>query len=325
MRTPVSPALKLVAILCLLAPAAAQAAEPFPNRPVRLVVPLFTGAATDIVARRLGESLAQGLGQSVVVDNRPGASTTLGANLVAKSTPDGHTLLVATTSTLAVVPNVMKTPYDTVKDLQPIAAFCVAPFVFLTSAESKFRTLDDLLGAARANPGKVSYGSSGTGTITHMAVELLGLASKVNFAHVPYKGVTGAYVDVIAGRLDFLTDAPASSQGQIKAGRMRALAVTGPKRSSLMPGVPTVAELGLREAESDFVTGVVAPAGTPRPVVARLQGEILRIARSQEFRDFLAAQGYDSQIFDGAEFSNRVRNELAVWARVVRERGIKAE
>ena len=319
-------ALKIL-VACSLAFAAAtvSAAESYPSRPVRAIVPLFTGAGTDIIARRMTSQLAQALGQSVVVDNRPGASTMLGTQLVAKSTPDGYTLLVATTSTLSVLPSVMKPPYDTVKDLMPIAAFCVSPFVVVVSGESRIRTLNDLIAAARAAPGKLTFGSSGTGTLTHMAVELLGVVAKVNLQHVPYKGVTGAYADILGGRIDFVADSPASTLPNIKAGRFRALAVTSPKRSPLLPDVQTVAELGLAGAESDFVTGLLAPAGTAKDVIARLQGETLKIARSAEFREFLAQQGYDPLALNSEEFSARIRTELVKWAKVVRERNIKVE
>lgn len=307
------------------ATASAGAAESYPSRPVRAVVPLFAGAGTDIIARQMTSLLAQSLNQSVVVDNRPGASTMLGTNLVAKSTPDGHTLLVATTSTLSVLPNVMKPPYDTVRDLVPIAAFCVSPFVMVVSGESRMKTLPDLIAAARAAPGKLTFGSSGTGTLTHMVVELFGVVAKVNLQHIPYKGVTGAYQDILGGRIDFVSDSPASTLPNIKAGRFRALAVTSPKRSALLPDVPTMAELGLAAAESDFVTGLLAPTGVPKSVVARLQSETLRIARSAEFQAFLAQQGYEPLALNSEEFSTRVRTELAKWSKVVRERNIKVE
>ena len=303
----------------------ARAAESYPSRPVRLVVPLFAGAGTDIIARTMAASLSQGLNQSVVVDNRPGASTTLGTHLVAKSTPDGYTLLVATTSTLSVLPNVMKPPYDTLNDLVPIAAFCVSPFVMVVSTESRMKTLGDLIAAARAAPGKLTFGSSGTGTLTHMVVELFGVVAKVNLQHIPYKGVTGAYQDILGGRIDFVSDSPASALPNIKAGRFRALAVTSPKRSPLLPDVPTMAELGLAAAESDFVTGLLAPAGAPKPVIARLQSETLRIARSPEFQAFLAQQGYEPLSLNTEEFATRIRTELAKWNAVVRERNIKVE
>ena len=303
----------------------AAAGESYPSRPVRAVVPLFAGAGTDIIARKMTSQLAQALGQSVVVDNRPGASTTLGTQLVAKSTPDGYTLLVATTSTLSVLPTVMKPPYDTVKDLVPIGAFCVSPFVVVVSGESRIRTLNDLITAARAAPGKLTFGSSGTGTLTHMAVELFGVVAKVNFQHIPYKGVTGAYADILGGRIDFVADSPASTLPNVKAGRFRALAVTSPKRSPLLPEVQTMAELGLPAAESDFVTGLLAPAGTAKDVIARLQAETLKIARSAEFKDFLAQQGYEPLALNSEEFSARVRTELVKWANVVRERNIKVE
>ena len=321
--------LKHCLVGCLLAIASANAsaaaAETYPARPIRAIVPLFTGAGTDIIARRMTAQLGQALGQQIVIDNRPGASTTLGTNLVAKGTPDGYTLLVATTSTLSVIPAVMKTPYDTMKDLVPIAAFCVSPFVYVVSSESRFKTLNDLIAGARAAPAKITFGSSGTGTLTHMVVELLAVVAKVNFQHVPYKGVTGAYTDILGGRIDFVSDAPASTLPNIRAGRFRALAITTLKRSPQLPDVPTMSELGYAGAESDFVTGLLGPANLPKPIVARLQSETLKVARSAEFRDFLAQQGYESLALSGDEFAARVKKELAQWEKVVRERNIKVE
>jgi len=307
------------------AAALAGAAETYPARPVRLVVPLFAGAGTDIIARTMAVSLGQALSQQIVIDNRPGASTTLGTNLVAKATPDGYTLLVATTSTMSVLPTVMKAPYDSVKDLVPIASFCVAPIVTVVWSESRYKTLPDLVSAARASPGKLTYGSSGTGTLTHMVVELFGVVTKTQLQHIPYKGVTGAYADILGGRIDFVMDAPAATLPNIKAGRFRALSISTPKRSSLMPEVPTLAEMGYAAAESDFVTGLFAPAGTPKPVAARLQADTLRIARSPEFRDFLALQGYEPLPMDTEAFSGRIRTELKKWQDLVRERNIKVE
>jgi putative tricarboxylic transport membrane protein len=325
MRNPAANTMLAFALTLAAATAYAGAAESYPSRPVRLIVPLFAGAGTDIIARQMASLLANGLGQSAVIDNRPGASTTLGTNLVAKSTPDGYTLLVATTSTLSVLPNVMKPPYDTLKDLVPVAAFCVSPFVMVVAAESRIKTAGDLIAAARAAPAKLTFGSSGTGTLTHMVVELFGVVAKVNLQHIPYKGVTGAYADVLGGRIDLVADAPASALPNIKAGRFRALAVTSPKRSPMLPDVPTMAELGLAAAESDFVTGLIAPTGIPKAVIARLQSETLRVARSTEFRDFLAQQGYEPLALNSEEFSVRIRTELAKWSTVVRERNIKVE
>jgi len=311
--------------LLVASASAALAAETYPSKPLRMVVPLFVGAGTDIIARQMANALSQSLGQNVVVDNKPGASTTLGAGFVAKATPDGYTVLAATTSTLSVLPNIMKPPYDSVKDLTPVAAFCVSPFVYVVATDARIKSLPDLIAAARANPGKPSFGSSGTGTLTHMVVELLAVVAKVNFTHVPYKGVTGAYTDILGGRIDFVADSPASTMSQIKAGRFRAIAVTSPKRSPLLPAVPTVAELGLKDAESDFITGLLVPAGTPPAAINRLQVETLKVAQSQEFRDFLAQQGYEPLAYKADEFAARVRTELVKWRDVVRERNIKVE
>ena len=311
-----------LAALAFCAVAGAAMAQ---DKTIKVIVPLLAGAGTDVIARTFSAALAQGLGQPVIVENKAGAATTLGTNFVAKSTPDGYTLLVATTSTLSVLPNVQKPPYDTLKDLLPIAAFSSSPFVVVVAADSRFKTLAELIAAARAEPGKLTFASSGTGTMTHMVVDLLSVVAKTNLAHIPYKGVTGAYADVIGGRIDLLADAPASTLPQIRGLRMRALAVTSPHRSPMLPNVPTVGELGLAGSEADFVTGLIAPAGTPDAIVARLQSETLKIAQSAAFKDYLAQQGYESLVADGAEFGKIIRAGLAKWANVVRERNIKVE
>jgi len=300
-------------------------AQEYPTKSLRLIVPLLPGSGTDVVARTFAAALGQRLGQSVVVENKAGAATTLGANFVAKSSPDGYTLLVATTSTLSVLPTVQATPYDTVKDLAPIAAFSIAPFVLCVSADSRLKTLNDLVATAKAEPGRLTYASSGTGTMTQMAVELVSVVAKINLLHVPYKGVTGAYPDVLGGRIDLIADAPASTLPQIKANKFRALAVTSVRRSPMLPDVPTVAELGLKGAEADFVTGILAPAGTPRVIITRLQNEALKVAQSAEFRDFLAQQGYEPLSSNASDFGMRVREGLTKWAAVVKERNIKVE
>jgi len=300
-------------------------AQEYPTKSLRLIVPLLPGSGTDVVARTFAAALGQRLGQSVVVENKAGAATTLGANFVAKSSPDGYTLLVATTSTLSVLPTVQATPYDTVKDLAPIAAFSIAPFVLCLSADSRLKTLNDLVATAKAEPGRLTYASSGTGTMTQMAVELVSVVAKINLLHVPYKGVTGAYPDVLGGRIDLIADAPASTLPQIKANKFRALAVTSVRRSPMLPDVPTVAELGLKGAEADFVTGILAPAGTPRAIITRLQNEALKVAQSAEFRDFLGQQGYEPLSSNASDFATRVREGLVKWAAVVKERNIKVE
>ena len=317
-------AAKVVASLACFAlfvgPACAQ-----DTKPIHVIVPLLAGAGTDVVTRTFVNALSQRLGQPIVVENKAGGATLVGASYVIKSAPDGYTLLAATTSTLSVLPSVQRTSYDFLRDLVPIAAFSVSPFVFGVAAGSPYKTLPDLISAAKASPGKLTFGSSGTGTLTHMVVELLSVVAKANFAHIPYKGVTGAYADVIGGRIDFLADAPASMMPQVRGGRMRALVVTAPMRMPTFPGVPTVAELGLADAEADFTTGLLAPAGTPAAVVARLQAESLKVAQSPEFHAYLATQGYEPLAADGAEFGRIIKGGLAKWERVVRERNIKVE
>ena len=307
------------ALLC--APAVAQAQD----RAIHVIVPLLAGSGTDVVTRTFVAALSQRLNQPIVVENKAGGATTLGAHFVAKAAPDGLTLLAATTSTLSLLPTVQKPPYDTQKDLVPIAAFSVAPLVFGASAESKHATIADLLAAAKASPGKLTFGSSGTGTLTHMVVELLGVVAQVNFTHVPYKGVTGAYTDVIGGRVDFLADAPASMLPQVRGNRIRALVVTAPQRLPTLPGVPTVAEAGMAGAEADFTTGLLAPSGTPPALLKRYEAAALQVAQSQAFRDYLATQGYEPLAAGSAQFAKIIRDGGAKWERVVRERKIKIE
>jgi tripartite-type tricarboxylate transporter receptor subunit TctC len=311
--------LSAIAILCAIGAARAQ------DKAIHVVVPLLAGSGTDVVTRTFVAALSQRLGQSIVVENKAGGATALGAGYVAKSTPDGLTLLAATTSTLSLLPTVQKPPYDTQKDLAPIAAFSVSPLVFGTSAESKHASVAEMLAAAKANPGKLTFGSSGTGTLTHMAVELLGVVAQVNFTHVPYKGVTGAYTDVIGGRVDFLADAPASMLPHVRGNRIRALVVTAPQRLAQLPNVPTVGEAGLAAAEADFTTGLLAPAGTPAAVMARYETAALQVAQSQAFKDYLASQGYEPLAANGAQFAKIIREGSAKWERVVRERNIKVE
>ncbi len=318
-KTVLAAAAALTLGLLATGPARAQ------DKTIHVIVPLLAGAGTDVVTRTFTAALSQRLGQPIVVENKAGGATMLGASYVAKSAPDGYTLLAATTSTMSVLPSVQKSAQDTLKDLVPIAAFSVSPFVFGVAAESRYKTLQELVAAAKANPGKLTFGSSGTGTLTHMVVELMSVVANANFAHIPYKGVTGAYTDVIGGRIDFLADAPASMQPQVRGGRMRALVVTAPQRLPTFPGVPTVSELGLKDAEADFTTGLFAPAGTPPAVLARYQAEALQVAQSQAFKDYLAKQGYEPLALEGAQFGQAIKDGLAKWERVVKERNIKVE
>jgi tripartite-type tricarboxylate transporter receptor subunit TctC len=312
-------------VLFMASAGPASAADAFPAKPLRLVVPVLAGSGTDIISRPFAASLAQALGQSVVVDNKAGAGTTLGANFVAKSTPDGYTLLMATSSTFSILPAVQKTPYDPVKDLIPIAAFSNSPLIMVLSAEAPYKTLEELIAAAKAAPGKLTYGSTGAGTVTHMAMELFSVVARITLTHVPYKGTSGAYVDVAAGRIDVVVSSPASTLPLIKSGKLRALSIASPRRSPMLPAVPTVAELGLAGAESDFVTGMLAPAGTPKAVIARLQSEALKISRSAEYKEFLLQQGYEPLSLNSEEFSRLIRDDLAKWVNVVRERKIKLD
>lgn len=304
----------------------AAVAQTYPAHAVTLVVALLPGAATDLIARALAPQLGQALNGSVVVENKAGAATALGAGFVARSAPDGYTVLVATSSTLSVLPSVNPNlPFDAVKDLIPVAAYARTPMMIMTSSESRFKTLADMVNAAKAAPGKLTFASTGVGTLTHMALELFFSVANIKLTHVPYRAASGAYVDVVAGRIDLVMGAPATAHSLIVAGKMRPLAISSDKRNALFPEVPTFAELGYADAESDFFDGLSVPAGTPPAVVDRLQTATLAAARSPEFKAFLEREGTESLAADSATFAKMLSDDRAKWVKLVRERNIKVE
>ena len=316
---------KLLAASVLLCICASSFAQDYPVRPIRMILGFAPGGSTDLVARVVAAKMTESWGHQAVVDNRPGANGMIGADLVAKANPDGYSLLLSSIGPMAINASLYKMPYDIVADFAPITYTGNVTNLLVVHPTVPVTNVKELIALAKAQPGKLTFGSSGTGSLTHMVVELLSVVAAVNFTHVPYKGVTGAYTDVIGGRIDFLADSPASMMPQVRGGRMRGLVVTAPKRLPTFPGVPTVAELGMADAEADFTTGLLAPPGTPAPVFARLQAESLKVAQSPEFHAYLATQGYEPLAADGAAFGKVIKEGLAKWERVVRERNIKVE
>jgi tripartite-type tricarboxylate transporter receptor subunit TctC len=304
------------------------AAQSWPSaRTIRLVVPFPSGGATDVVARTLAQKLALALGQQVVVDNKPGAGGTIGADLVAKAAPDGYTLLMATSSTHSIGPALnAKLPYDAFKDFAPVAHVANAPSVLVVGQTFPAKTATELLALIKQNPGKYNFGSSGIGTYPHLAAEMLKLrAGGLFVVHIPYRGTGLVITDLVAGQVSFLMDSIVSAQPHVAAGRVRALAVSGSKRSSSMPTVPTFAELGVAGMEFNNWFGVFAPPGTPPELVARLNRELGAIVRSPDVLERFERLGADAASGTPEQFAKLARDEFEGWKAVIQRAGIKAE
>ena len=252
------------------------AAQQFPSKPVKLMVGASPGGGTDIVARMLGKELAETMKQPFVVDNKPGASNTIAADITAKSPPDGYTLLVATTTGQAIAPHLMKLGFDPLKDLTPVALVMVVPNVLIVGPAVTAKDVKEMVAQMKAKPGTFNYASSGSGSTQHLAGEAFKKLAGVQMTHIPYKGSSQAHLDLISGNAQLMFDTTSSAIGQIKGGKVRALAVTSAKRSPELPDVPTLAEAGFPGLEMTTWYGVFAPAGTPKDVVARLNAEIMK-------------------------------------------------
>jgi len=322
------PALALAAAsaLAALLPATSQA-QAWPAKPIRLVIPFPAGGATDIVGRLLAQKLGAALGQQVVIDNKPGAGGTIGADLVAKAPGDGHTLLLATSSTHSIGPALNpKMPYDAFKDFAPVAHVANAPSVLVVGAGFPQGGALDLVKLLKANPGKYNFGSSGIGTYPHLAAEMFKWrAGGLFVVHIPYRGTGLVVTDLIAGQITFLMDSIVSAQTHIRDGRVRALAVTGAQRSASLPQVPTFAELGVPGMAFSNWFGFFAPAGTPGDIVERLNRELNTIVRSAEVQERLKSLGADAAGGTPQQFAKVIRDEHDSWKAVIQRAGIKAE
>jgi tripartite-type tricarboxylate transporter receptor subunit TctC len=308
----------------LFACALAQA-QTYPAKPLRLVVPFPPGGGTDIIARTLGERMAADLGQSVIVDNRPGAGTMIGDELVAKSTPDGYTLLIATFAH-AVNPSLQaKVPFNTEKDFAPVALVGRSPNVLVVNPSRPFKSVADVLAYAKANPGKLTFGSFGNGTSAHLAGELFKNLAKVNLVHVPYKGSAPALTDLLGGQIDMMFTTVASVAQHIKSNRLRALAVTSAQRSAAYPNLPTIAEAGVPGYAAESWYGIYVPAGTPAPIIARLNQSVHTAVKSDAFKTRVEEEGLVVSNGPPEELSKYVQAEETRWAKVVKEAHIKVD
>ena len=301
-------------------------AQSFPVKPLRLIVPFAAGGGSDLVARTVAQKLTETLGQPVVVDNRAGAAGTIGAEIAAKAPPDGHTLLMGSSGPLAINPSLYaKLPYDAARDFAPVALVTIMPFLIVTHPSLPVQSVKDLVALARARPGELNYGSPGNGSTTHLANELLKAMTGIRITHVPYKGVAPAATDLISGQVQVLTGDLSTLLPHVKSGRMRGLAVTSARRSSLLPAMPTVAESGVPGYDATGWFGVLVPAGTPAPIVERLNAAIVKGASSPDARERLAALGGEVAAGTPEQFAAYVRSEAAKWGKVIRTIGVKAE
>ena len=318
--------MRALASLLALVSAAALAQGDYPSRPVRIVVPLVAGGNLDIVARTVAEQISKPLGQPVLVENRPGASSLVGTQSVARAAPDGYTLL-AIANTFVTVPLVVPAPgYDPLKDFAAVTLTCLVPQVIIVTPSLAAHSVKELIALAQAQPGKIAYGSSGNGSTGHMAAELFSRQAGIRMLHVPYKGNAQAIVDVIGGQIAMMFDQVSTSAPQIRAGKVRALAVTSLKRSPLLPEVPTADESGLAGFEDITFNGLVAPAGTPHEVLVRLNRAVAAAVSEPELSKRFIARGIELKASASPEeFSAYIRAESEKKTRLAREAGIKPE
>ena len=313
----------LAPLLAAMLPLAASA-QAFPSKPVRIVVPFAAGGATDVVARLLAQKLGDAWGQSVVVENRAGAGGNIGAEVVAKSPPDGYTLLMTSGSIVTANPYMYKSmPFDAAKDLVAITNVASGPQVIAVNPSMPAKDLKEFIAYAKANPKKVNFGSAGIGTQTHLAAENFAYAAGVDLTHVPYKGESAAMTDLIGGQIQMATPNLGAAINFIQQGKLRALAVTSKERSPQLPDVPAASEV-LPGFENAGWFGLMAPAGTPREIVDRIQRDSARILMSEEFRGKLNQQGMAPVGNTPAEFEQAIREESARWEKVIKERGLAA-
>lgn len=303
----------------------AAAADPYPNKPIKWIVPFPPGGAMDAMARTLGESLAKSMKQPVIIENRPGAGGSIGSNLVAKARPDGHTIMIVSIGQ-AVNPSIYpKLPYDATRDFEPVSLVGIVPNLLVAHPSVKANNVRELIALAKAQPGKVTYASAGNGTTVHLAAELFNSMAGVDIMHVPYKGSGPAITDLMGGQVNIMFDSLSSAKPYVDAGKLKALAVTTGKRSSALPAVPTVAESGLPGYELSGWYAVFAPAKTPKPIVERLNAELVKALRQEDVRARFALIGAEPVGSSPQELAATLTTETARWAKIVRERNIKAD
>ena len=306
--------------------AGGAAAQGYPTKPIRLIVPFPPGGGNDIIARIVSRKLTESFGQQVVVDNRGGAAGNIGAETAARAIPDGYTLFLGGVGSHGINPGLhARLPYHPVKDFAPVSLIGSAPLLAVVPLSLPAKSIADFIQLAKARPGQLNFASSGTGTIAHLSAELLNLSAKIKVQHVPYKGTGPALTDLLGGQVHIMFNSAVSMLPQVRAGRLRALAVTSAKRSPAIPELPTIAESGVPGYEATSWYGILAPAGTPRPVIDRLWQEIAKSVQVPDVRDRLIADGADPAGSPPELFAAHIKRELARWAGVIRDANVRVE
>jgi tripartite-type tricarboxylate transporter receptor subunit TctC len=315
-----------LASAALLLPAPGHSQATYPSKPIHIVVPFAPGGSTDLLARRVGDKLAAAWGQPVVVDNRPGAGGTIGADFVAKAAPDGYTLLAGVTGSNAIAQALYpKLPYDVTKDFSPVSMIASAPLVLAVNPDVEAKTAAEFLALVKAKPGALSYGSAGNGTSMHLTGEMYKQAAEVSMVHVPYRGSAGMLTDLMSGQIQVTFGDVLVLLPQIEAGKIRALAVTSKARLSILPDVPTLNEAGLKGFEALSWQGIFAPAGTPPELVEKLSAEVNRAMQSPDIKEYFAARGFIVEGTTPEEFKSFIVSEVKKWTPIVKSSGVQAD
>jgi tripartite-type tricarboxylate transporter receptor subunit TctC len=300
-------------------------AQAWPAKPIRLIVPFPAGGGTDIITREVTNKIA-GPGYAFVIENKPGTGGNIGVDAAAKSAPDGYTLVMGQTSNLAINPTLYaKLPYDPVKDLTPISLVASSPLVIVTSADSPYKTLADVVKQARDKPGSINFATSGNGTVAHLAAESFQKVAGIKLTHIPYKGAAQGATDVISGQVQLYVSSIPTLLGHIKSGKMRPIAVTAAKRADDLPQVPTIAESGYKGFEAVTWFGILGPANLPKDVVARLNADINKALKDPELEKKLGAQGADVAGSTPEQFAKLIRDDMARWGKIVKDSGAKID
>jgi tripartite-type tricarboxylate transporter receptor subunit TctC len=321
-----NPTRRLVLTTAVFALCSGAGAQGWPAKPIRIIVPFPPGGGTDIIARETSQRVAKATGWTFVIDNRPGAGGNLGVDAVAKSPADGYTLVLGQTSNLAINPTLYaKLPYNPQKDLAPIVLLANAPLVLVTGVAMPYKTLADAVKAAKAKPGQINFASPGNGTVAHLTSELFQKAAGVRTQHVPYKGAAGAMTDVIGGNVDLYLSSVPTLLGHIRQGKVRALAVTSAQRVDDLPDVPTINESGYKGFDAGTWFGLLAPAGTPKELIARLNAEFNKALQLPELRKRLGDEGADPAGGTPEQFASLIKDEIQRWGKVVKDSGAKIE
>lgn len=321
---PLAALIQVLAIACGMAATSTHAQDAYPRKPIRFVVPWPPGGASDLIARLIGQKMSESMGQPVVIENRPGAGGMIGSEVVARSAPDGYTMLYGSTGPNAMNASLYKKmPYDPVKDFTPVTQVNVLPLVLMVNPGVPATSVKELIALAKSKPGQINYGSVGKGSAHHFAGEMFKSMAGIDIVHVPYKGSAPALLDLIAGRIQMHFDTIPAAAAHIKAGTVRAIAISSAQRASMLPDLPTVAEAGLPGYEMNAWQTVVVPAGTPTAVVNRLNQEIHKAMSTPEMRDRLAEMGAIVIMNSPEQEEARVRNEVAKWAKAVKDSGME--